>query len=40
MITHNPILAAATDRIIEMKDGRAVSQNENSFHLPAVERIN
>ena len=37
MITHNPVLAAATDRIIEMKDGRAVSQDDNSFHLPVVE---
>ena len=40
MITHNPVLAAATDRIIEMKDGRAVSQDENSFHLPTVENMN
>jgi putative ABC transport system ATP-binding protein len=37
MITHNRALAGATDRIIEMKDGRAVAAGNRAAGMPAVE---
>lgn len=38
MITHNRALAAATDRVIEMEDGRAVTRGSDSIGPLAVEK--
>jgi len=38
MITHNRALAAATDRIIEMKDGRAVAPGGIEIAAASIER--